>query len=594
MASTSNSILSVQQQYIPLFDGKNYDFWFVKMKTILLSLDLWELVEKGYVEPNSSTTLAGAQQSQLKMQQQKNASALSKIQQGVSDSIFPIIMRATTAKEAWGILQQQFQGNLKEMELAKASSSDLVPTQEVAIEEEDLPSGSQQCSSQDQGTRPEKGKENRTGPKKGKDDISGMEEEEWIKYLPLYKAVDSGNWKAAEQILNSNPKALTARLSGNGTALHVATLAGHVKIVKELVKKMKAEDLVVLRSKYYNTALHDACSGRIKEIAKILVEANPVLLSTKGWIGRIPVVEAAFNGDKDMVHYLYSKTPKEALNLETRKMLLRACINADIYDTAFDLVSNSETLAASVDTGAALALNALAQKASAFPSGSQLMFWQWWIYSIICVEPLHASTNIVGDIESSHKGPSDRGIVIIRVLNQLIGCCGISSKLFATVPAIRRIYDEKVKHVQACKLLVHICEKISDRDPLQFISKEVYEAIVEATKNGIVEFIFEIVKLYPDIIWKSDNDGRIIFNYAILHRQEKIFSLLHVMGSKKNILAKKKDKDKNNMLHHAAILLHASSQLGRISGAALQMQRELQWLREVENIVQPEYKNMYF
>ncbi|KAA8520106.1 hypothetical protein F0562_014362 [Nyssa sinensis] len=327
MARTSNSIFSVQQQYIPLFDGKNYDFWCVKMKTILLSLDLWELAEKGYVEPNSSTTLAGAQESQLKKQQQKNASALSKIQLGVSDSIFPIIMRATTAKEAWDILQQQFQGNL---------------------------------TGQDQ----EKGKE-----------------EEWIQYLPLYKAVDSGNWKAAEQILNDNPRALTATLSRNGTALHVATLAGHVKIVKELVKKMNAKDLEVLLNKYSNTALHAACSGRIKEIAKILVEANPYLVSTKGWRDSIPVVEAAFNGDKDMLHYLYSKTPKEALNPDTRKKLLRACIDADIYDTALDLVSYFETLAASVDSGAALALKALARKASAFHSGSQLMFWQRWIYS---------------------------------------------------------------------------------------------------------------------------------------------------------------------------------------------------------------------
>ncbi|KAA8520105.1 hypothetical protein F0562_014361 [Nyssa sinensis] len=233
------------------------------------------------------------------------------------------------------------------------------------------------------GTKPRKEKEkiSGTGPKKGKDDISGMEEEEWIQYLPLYKAVDSGNWKAAEQILNRNPEALTARFSGNWTALHVATLAGHVKIVKELVKKMKAKDLEDLRCNYGNTALHVACSGRIKEIAKILVEANPDLLSTEGWGYRIPVVEAAFYGDKDMVHYLYSKTPKEALNPDTRKMLLCACINADIYDTAFDLVSYFETLAASVDSGAALALNALARKASAFPSGSQLMFWQRWIYS---------------------------------------------------------------------------------------------------------------------------------------------------------------------------------------------------------------------
>uniref|UniRef100_A0A5B7B4M6 Retrovirus-related Pol polyprotein from transposon TNT 1-94 n=1 Tax=Davidia involucrata TaxID=16924 RepID=A0A5B7B4M6_DAVIN len=113
MASTSNSGLSIQQQFLPIFDGENYDFWCVKMKTIFLSLDLWEFVEKGYADSDSSTSLTEAQQQQLKVKQQKDASALSKIQQGVSDSIFPRIMGATRAKEAWDILQQEFQGNLK-------------------------------------------------------------------------------------------------------------------------------------------------------------------------------------------------------------------------------------------------------------------------------------------------------------------------------------------------------------------------------------------------------------------------------------------------------------------------------------------------
>lgn len=49
----------------------------------------------------------------LKENQEKEAKSLLKIQFGVSDSIFPRIMRASTAKEAWEILQQEFHGSDK-------------------------------------------------------------------------------------------------------------------------------------------------------------------------------------------------------------------------------------------------------------------------------------------------------------------------------------------------------------------------------------------------------------------------------------------------------------------------------------------------
>uniref|UniRef100_A0A5B7BBL7 PGG domain-containing protein n=1 Tax=Davidia involucrata TaxID=16924 RepID=A0A5B7BBL7_DAVIN len=591
MANTSDSSLSIQQQYIPLFDGKNYDFWCVKMKTIFLSLDLWELVEKGYVEPDSSTTLTKAQQRQLKKQQQKNASALSKIQQGVSDSIFPIIMSVTTAKDAWDRLQQKYQENLEGQDQQKKGKEKKA------------------------GTTSNKGKGKIAGTrrKNEKDNIAGTEEEEieekdWIQYLPLYKAVDSGQWKDAKQILQGDSNKLTAIISGDGNiALHVAALAGHVKTVKGLVKRMEANDLALQSNKYKNTALHVASYGGFIDIAKILVSKNRDLLEAKGWIS-LPVVEASFDGDKNMVQYLYSMTKKEALdpnNRNTRKngvSLLVGCINAEIYDIALELLSQFKSLADSEDTGGASALMALAKKASAFPSGSQLTFWQRWIYSRICVQPPHASTNIHGDIESpdegsvhgdiesTHEGPTDRGKMITRGLKELLGCFGISSKLFATIPVIKHIYDEKLKHVQAYKLLVCVCERMLYHDPSQFGTNKVYKAIVEATRNGIVEFISEIIKTYPYIAWKFDDDGRRIFNYAILHRQEKIFNLLYGMGGKKKILAKKTDKDGNNMLHQVALTLHASSQLGRISGAALQMQRELQWFKEVENIVPQDYK----
>lgn len=44
MVSNSNSI------QIPKFDGTNYEYWSIKMMTLLEGKDLWDIVEDGYKE----------------------------------------------------------------------------------------------------------------------------------------------------------------------------------------------------------------------------------------------------------------------------------------------------------------------------------------------------------------------------------------------------------------------------------------------------------------------------------------------------------------------------------------------------------------
>ncbi|XP_040994432.1 uncharacterized protein LOC121240977 [Juglans microcarpa x Juglans regia] len=56
-----------------------------------------------------------------------------------------------------------------------------------------------------------------------------------------------------------------------------------------------------------------------------------------------------------------------------------------------------------------------------------------------------------------------------------------------------------------------------------------------------------------------------------------------------NYLTDLKD-DKNNMLHMAGILIEESTRVNQIPGTVLQMQRELQWFKEIERIVHPKAK----
>lgn len=113
MSASSSSISSPQQSSIPVFEGENYDFWCVKMKTLFISQNVWDLVNNGYEEPDSIDELSNTQKEQLKETEQRDARALLFIQQGVADNIFPRIMSASKSKEAWDTLKEEFQGDSK-------------------------------------------------------------------------------------------------------------------------------------------------------------------------------------------------------------------------------------------------------------------------------------------------------------------------------------------------------------------------------------------------------------------------------------------------------------------------------------------------
>ncbi|KAF7842239.1 putative RNA-directed DNA polymerase [Senna tora] len=112
MASTTPNYT---QTLIPIFDGEGYEFWSIKMKTIFISQDLWGAIEEAFQEatPEEQSTWAAGRLKEYKQTMQKDAKALSLIQQGVSNAIFPRIMNAKTAKEAWEILKGQYKGSDK-------------------------------------------------------------------------------------------------------------------------------------------------------------------------------------------------------------------------------------------------------------------------------------------------------------------------------------------------------------------------------------------------------------------------------------------------------------------------------------------------
>ncbi|GJX64583.1 ankyrin repeat-containing domain, PGG domain protein, partial [Tanacetum coccineum] len=83
-----------------------------------------------------------------------------------------------------------------------------------------------------------------------------------------------------------------------------------------------------------------------------------------------------------------------------------------------------------------------------------------------------------------------------------------------------------------------------------------------AAEMGNTNFLIELIRRYPDLIWK--------------------------IGAMKDMITPMRDRQDNNMLHLVGKTVNRR-QLERVSGVALDVQRELLWFQEVESIIPPSY-----
>ena len=79
----------------PLFDGTNFSFWKVRMRTYLMSLgaDVWEVVDTGYTKP---TVLATRDD---KLEFSFNAKAMKVILSGLAESEYVKVMHFNLPKK---------------------------------------------------------------------------------------------------------------------------------------------------------------------------------------------------------------------------------------------------------------------------------------------------------------------------------------------------------------------------------------------------------------------------------------------------------------------------------------------------------------
>ncbi|XP_017243138.1 ankyrin repeat-containing protein ITN1-like isoform X2 [Daucus carota subsp. sativus] len=382
--------------------------------------------------------------------------------------------------------------------------------------------------------------------------------------LPLYEAALKGDWQTAQKIISKCPKVINVSITKNyETVLHIVSSTKHAHFVEELLKLMKPEDLD-LQNKNRNTALCLAAAAGTVKIVEMMVEVEPNLLMIRGNNNMSPLLMAALFGHKEMVSYLYSRTDNMTGGDWTdtdRIMLLNACISAKLYDVALKLLDkHKKKLALATDKNA---LHILARNPSEFAGIRQPVYWR--LLNKIIPGP--------------RIGPGEKKCQALEIVKVIWG------------EIVQQKDDDIWDIIRGPQEIVRVEEK--DQPNARYVEKKVHQSrlLFVAASLGNTEFLIELLRLCPELIWKIDDYERTIFHVAVLHRQESVYNLLYEIGSIKDLVTTFRDTGGNNILHLAA-MMPEQNRLHIVSGVALQMQRELLWFKEVEAMVHPSLRGM--
>ncbi|KAM1716221.1 hypothetical protein FF2_023656 [Malus domestica] len=159
-----------------------------------------------------------------------------------------------------------------------------------------------------------------------------------------------------------------------------------------------------------------------------------------------------------------------------------------------------------------------------------------------------------------------------------------------TLLGIDRIYEMKLVHERVQQFLSLIFKDVGIGQMSHCNRREIEEVLCVATEQGHAEYITYFLRYFPIyLLGVKNKKNQNLFHIAAECRQYNVYNILCEFVRKldkdysKEIM-KHKDSLNNNMLHTVARITPLS-QIDHIQGATLQMQRELQWFKKVESIV---------
>ncbi|KAK0578484.1 hypothetical protein LWI29_011173 [Acer saccharum] len=396
----------------------------------------------------------------------------------------------------------------------------------------------------------------------------------------LHEATAKGDWGKAEEIFKFNPEYVRQSLTDAGdTALHFAVVAGCNDFVKKLVTSdyINKEDLE-MKNGDGNTALFVAAMLGNIEVVLSMLKKNQDLVNVRNGGGKVaamlPVQMAASLGDEKMVKCLYDPS-NDHLNDDDRIRLLLTLIENNIYDVAWLMVEKFPRLAvfrAQKTDGNGEKTDGNAQKTD---ENGEKKDGNGEKTDGNVETALHALAR--KPLMKFKKFGYSKGRILRRFCYRFMNT----------------IVEKKKMDPKALKLLELLWQKIvtqQDYNQISVLITKPLTLISDAVKEGNFEFISILISKQPDAIFKVDENRYTLFHTAVEYRQEKIFKLIYEKPSIKNVIvALTVGEEDNTILHLAAKLPPDQNRLKVVSGAALQMQRELWWFKEVRKLMPPSY-----
>ncbi|KAL7591310.1 hypothetical protein Lser_V15G32831 [Lactuca serriola] len=413
--------------------------------------------------------------------------------------------------------------------------------------------------------------------------IAGEEGERAGVHQRLYQATLAGYWDDVYDILRRREVTVTDKITNNNnTALHVAVGSTEsLDLLEKMLEWTQGNTLVDVRNSDGSTLLHVAAIVGNTEATDILMKRNPNLLFVKDNEGRSPLAVALSNmhgeTSQHLLQHINTDVEKDAqFSGSSGDELLVTVISSSDFGLACDLVERYRKLHSDA------VLMAIAQN---FPSelnrlekyiGNSDML-RWTIINAL---------SSIWYAQSNNPSCCFRVQLLVNLFYTGIYGINLLFKLilkFFVWPFIKervRTYNE------AIELLLEVCKLISYSNEPSDHHHYYTNPILEATGQNAYDVVDHIVYFFPNAIWSANKNGHNIIQYAVINRSEKIYNLLYQMSEHKNIYRTVKDSSGNNLLHLAARLAPVNK-LNLISGAALQIQSELQWFKEVEEFVCP-------
>ncbi|XP_026415843.1 uncharacterized protein LOC113311214 [Papaver somniferum] len=374
-------------------------------------------------------------------------------------------------------------------------------------------------------------------------------------YQPLFKAIDVLDWKTVKKYIHDHQTTIKEIFITRDsrkeihTILNAAACCHQFTFLKEFLKMVPPEMLEFVDPDVGYTILHKVAHLGEAKFVMALVEKNSNLMQIRSSSNDkqqcVPLVTAAgscvSDGQKEVVEYLWSvtrDTHPSPFTGEQVSVLLIGLVRASMYGIALSVCQRFPGL---VKVEMAEVLNIIVERPFAFLSGSNLNWWQRSIYAL---------------------------------------------------PLIRKLYDQKLMHKQAVALTKYFLALLQKKRLDKVGVKEIFlklNLLKMAMKFGTTEFVLESLRVFP-FLCLHENEGDIshtCLKLVLRERNEMIYNFMCILkqGNLRDMVSTL-DESNNSILHYCAELPH-NRRLNAISGAAFQMQQEIQWFKWVESTMVP-------